>query len=87
MKLPTNAPTTIGAAFVLMVTTLQTTAVERDAGVQQIAVRSQERETDLDVTVGYPASSGGEVVLLGEDAFFEGTEATLPFRTVQILHT
>lgn len=51
------------------------TAVEFDAGVQKIVVRSQERGTNLDVTVWYPASPGGEVVLLGESVFFEGTEA------------
>ncbi|MCR9239647.1 MAG: dienelactone hydrolase [Alphaproteobacteria bacterium] len=53
----------------------QATAVELDAGVQQIVVRSQERGTDLDVIVWYPASPGGEAVLLGESVFFEGTEA------------
>lgn len=53
----------------------QATAVELAAGVQQIVVRSQERGTDLDVIVWYPASPGGEAVLLGESVFFEGTEA------------
>ncbi|MGJ8535297.1 MAG: alpha/beta hydrolase family protein [Alphaproteobacteria bacterium] len=53
----------------------QAIAVELDAGVQQIVVRSQERGTDLDVTVWYPASPGGEAVLFGESIFFEGTEA------------
>jgi len=56
-------------------TSSQATAVEFDAGVQQIVVRSQERGTDLDVTVWYPASPGGETVLIGESVFFEGTKA------------
>lgn len=53
----------------------QATAVEFDAGVQQIVVRSQERGADLDVTVWYPASPGGEAVLLGASVFFKGTKA------------
>lgn len=53
----------------------QAATIEFDAGVQQIVVRSQERGTDLDVTVWYPTLPGGEAVLLGESVFFEGTEA------------
>jgi predicted dienelactone hydrolase len=51
------------------------TPVEFDAGVQQIVVHSQERAADLDVYIWYPASPGGDAVLLGESVFFEGTEA------------
>jgi predicted dienelactone hydrolase len=50
-------------------------AAAHEPGVKQIVVPSQERGNDLDVTVWYPASSGGEAVLLGDDVFFEGTLA------------
>ena len=53
----------------------QVAAVEFSAGVQQIVAHSQERGTDLDVTVWYPASPGGEAALLGESVFFKGTES------------
>lgn len=54
-------------------------------GVQQFMVRSKERATDLKVIIWYPASSGGESVLLGENIFFEGTKAmrTAPISTGQ----
>jgi predicted dienelactone hydrolase len=46
-----------------------------DVGVHQIAVPSKERGLDLDVTVWYPAASGGKLVTLGESVFFVGTPA------------
>ncbi|PJI84256.1 putative dienelactone hydrolase [Yoonia maricola] len=66
----------VGTVVVLMMA-VPASAVEPDAGVQQIVVRSQERGADLDVTIWYPAASGGETVLLGDNVFFEGTEAML----------
>lgn len=44
-------------------------------GVRRIAVHSAERDAALDVTVWYPAQSGGERVVLGESPFFTGTPA------------
>lgn len=45
------------------------------AGVRQIAAPSKERGIRLDVTVWYPARSGGKPVTLGESVFFRGTPA------------
>ncbi|GGG65270.1 dienelactone hydrolase [Salipiger pallidus] len=50
-------------------------AAEYAAGVRQMVVPSVERNTDLEVTIWYPASAGGETVLLGENVFFNGTPA------------
>ena len=75
MKFQISALTAIGAVTVSMTIMLQATAASHEAGVQQIVVPSQERGTDLNVTVWYPASSGGEVIMLGESVFFEGTQA------------
>ncbi|MEZ5934649.1 MAG: alpha/beta fold hydrolase [Alphaproteobacteria bacterium] len=58
-----------------MAVMFQATAGAHEAGVRRIVVPSQERGTDLAVTVWYPASSGGEVVMLGDNVFFEGTQA------------
>jgi len=46
-----------------------------NVGVRQIVVPSKERGINLDVTVWYPAQSGGESVVLGESVFFVGTSA------------
>ena len=75
MRFRLHALTAISAVASSMAIILQTTAVAHEAGVQQIVVPSQERKTDLNVTVWYPASSGGEAVMLGESVFFEGTQA------------
>ncbi len=75
MRLEINALAAIYAVNVSMAIMLQATAVAYEAGVQQIVVPSKERGADLNVTVWYPASSGGEVVMLGENVFFEGTQA------------
>lgn len=45
------------------------------AGVRTLTVPSAERGTELDVTVWYPAASGGSPVTLGETLFFQGTAA------------
>ena len=47
-----------------------------NVGVRQIAAPSKERGIDLDVTVWYPARSGGKPVTLGESVFFAGTTAS-----------
>ncbi|POF28367.1 alpha/beta hydrolase family protein [Roseibium marinum] len=44
-------------------------------GIREIKVASPARGRDLDVTVWYPASASGQVVLAGADRIFEGTEA------------
>ncbi|ENN88904.1 putative dienelactone hydrolase [Rhizobium freirei PRF 81] len=44
-------------------------------GVHQIVVPSKERGNNLDVTVWYPAKSGGTAAVLGESMFFVGTPA------------
>lgn len=75
MRFQIYAPTAICAVVISMTIVSHVSAVAHQAGVQQIVIPSQERETDLNVTVWYPASSGGEAVMLGENAFFEGTEA------------
>ena len=75
MNLHMNALTTAGAVTALITTMLLTTATARDVGVQRIVVPADERGTDLDVLVWYPASSGGEPIMLGENVFFEGTQA------------
>ena len=75
MRFQINALMAIGAVTVSMAITLQATAAAHEAGVQQIVVPSQERGADLNVTVWNPASSGGEAVVLGENVFFEGTQA------------
>jgi len=67
--------TVIGPLIASIAIEFQAAAVEFEAGVQQIVVPSQERGIDLNVTVWYPASSGGEAVMLGENIFFEGTQA------------
>ncbi|MCR9275878.1 MULTISPECIES: alpha/beta hydrolase family protein [Mameliella] len=56
---------TAGAAF----------AGDHAAGVRTLSVPSAERGTELDVTVWYPAASGGTPVTLGENIFFQGTAA------------
>jgi predicted dienelactone hydrolase len=50
-------------------------SASESVGVRQIAAFSKERGTHLDVTVWYPAHSGGKLVMLGESVFFEGTHA------------
>jgi len=45
------------------------------AGTRDISVHSAERNRDLRVTVWYPATAGGEIVQVGEDAVFKGSPA------------
>ena len=60
-----------------MAMTLHPAHANDSVGVRQIAAPSKERGANLDVTVWYPAQSGGEKVVLGESVFFEGTPAML----------
>lgn len=75
MRFQLHALMAIGAITVSMAVILQASAVAYEAGVQQIRVPSQERGVDLNVTVWYPASPGGEAIMLGDNVFFEGTQA------------
>ncbi len=67
--------TMLCAAAILTAMLQQPAEAEDNAGVRQIAVPSKERGRNLDVTVWYPAQSGGEQVVLGESVFFVGTPA------------
>jgi predicted dienelactone hydrolase len=51
----------------------QASGGSENVGVRQIPAPSKERGIDLDVTVWYPARSGGKSVTLGESVFFAGT--------------
>ncbi|CAN7739499.1 alpha/beta hydrolase family protein [Rhizobium sp. LjRoot258] len=51
----------------------QASGVSENVGVRQIPAPSKERGINLDVTVWYPARSGGKSVTLGESVFFAGT--------------
>jgi predicted dienelactone hydrolase len=53
----------------------QAARADDNVGVRQIAAPSKERGGNLDVTVWYPAQSGGAEVVLGESVFFVGTPA------------
>ena len=63
------------AAALSMAVTLQPAEAEDGVGVRQIEAASSARGGNLDVTVWYPAQSGGAPVLLGESVFFQGTAA------------
>ncbi|SFB70415.1 hypothetical protein [Tropicimonas isoalkanivorans] len=65
------------AAVSLIASCAQTLAASDTAGVRVISVASEERNTDLEVTIWYPASTGDDTVTLGETIFFEGTPARL----------
>ncbi|MBB3984410.1 putative dienelactone hydrolase [Sagittula marina] len=63
------------AGVIVVTSCVQAIAADNMAGVQKITVASEERGADLEVTIWYPASTGGESVSLGENIFFEGTPA------------
>src|SRR3569623_1988195 len=65
------------AAALSMAVPRQPAAAEDGVGVRQIKAASSARGGNLDVTVWYPAQSGGASVLLGESVFFQGTAARL----------
>lgn len=68
--------TIVCAATILSLTAMQIAKADDTVGVRQILAPSKERGVDLDVTVWYPAQTGGETMVLGESAFFVGTPAT-----------
>ncbi|MEM5582746.1 alpha/beta fold hydrolase [Roseibium sp. AS2] len=47
----------------------------KGAGVRDIKVTSPARDQDLDVTVWYPAAASGDIVPVGADRIFQGTDA------------
>lgn len=53
----------------------QSALATENVGTRQISAHSQERGTDLAITVWYPAEGRGEPVTLGENGFFVGTQA------------
>lgn len=63
------------AAALSMAMPRQPAEAEDAVGVRQVAVPSKARGGNLDVTVWYPAQSGGAPVVLGESVFFVGTPA------------
>lgn len=63
------------AGLIVLASCVQTLAADQTAGVQKISAASAERNTDLEVTIWYPASEGGETVTLGKTIFFKGTPA------------
>lgn len=77
MKLLRKFMTIVGSAafLTLFVQQAAAAAASERVGVRQIEAPSQERGIPLDVTVWYPAHSGGASVTLGENVFFVGTPA------------
>lgn len=68
----------IQSLFLPLVLTLAVTTpakAQEPVGVREISVNSKARGEDLTVLVWYPAKSGGEAVLIGDDRIFEGTPA------------
>ncbi|WP_176084824.1 dienelactone hydrolase family protein [Martelella sp. HB161492] len=65
------------AAISLILTGLHAASASDLAGMRQITAFSKERDSDLAVTVWYPADPGGTPVTPGENAFFMGTDAML----------
>ena len=75
MKLSIKVWTLLCAAAVSMAILHQPARAEGLVGVRQVAVPSAARGGQLDVTVWYPAATGGTPVVLGESVFFQGTAA------------
>lgn len=48
-----------------------------EVGVREISVAATERHRDLAVTVWYPAETGGEAVLVGDNQVFKGSAALM----------
>ncbi len=65
-----------GSIFAALMVNHSATASEY-VGVQQISAPSKERDSNLAVTIWYPADAGGKRVTLGESPFFVGTDAML----------
>lgn len=77
MRPSTKIATMFCSTIAPMLMTLHSAPASEFVGMRQIVVASQERGSDLAVTVWYPADAGGERVTLGENVFFVGTDAML----------
>jgi predicted dienelactone hydrolase len=77
MTLSMRALTMLCAITLSTLVAHQAAGASDDVGVRQTTAPSKERGIDLDVTVWYPASTGGKAILLGESKFFTGTTAML----------
>ncbi len=66
---------TSGAVLTALALSLPLAAAAEIAGVSTLTAPAAERGTDLDVTVWYPAGSGGTATSLGDSIFFQGTES------------
>ena len=75
MRFPSTVSSLLAFIAITIAMAGQSLATDYQAGVRQITVPSQGRDIDINVTIWYPASPGGEAVSLGENIFFEGTEA------------
>lgn len=75
MKLLMKVWTMLWAIVLSTLIVQQAADASDNVGVRQIAAPSKERGINLDVTVWYPARSGGKPVTLGESVFFVGTPA------------
>lgn len=75
MKLLMKVWTMLWAIVLSTLIVQQAAEASDNVGVRQIAAPSKERGINLDVTVWYPARSGGKPVTLGESVFFVGTPA------------
>ena len=67
---------TLALAFIVVVTGTLPAVSEGTAdavGVRMFGVPSPAREADLGVTVWYPAATGGERVVVGNNRLFRGT--------------
>lgn len=56
---------------------LSAPSLAADIGVRQIAIEATEHGRDLQVTVWYPAETGGEPAMIGDSRVFAGESATL----------
>lgn len=77
MKLLIKIATMFCSAISPMLMVHHSAAASEFVGVRQIAAPSKERDSDLAVTIWYPADPGGKPVTLGESVFFMGTDAML----------
>ena len=75
MKLLMKVWTTLWTIALSTLIVQQAAGASEQVGVRQVAAPSKDRGITLDVTVWYPAHSGGKSVTLGENVFFAGTPA------------
>lgn len=61
--------------FLWIWATQQVVQADDNVGVHHLVTYSKDRDTNLDVTIWYPALAGGSPTTLGETMFFEGTPA------------